>query len=194
MNRSQFEKLSRQFLDKEDELELYKNREVGKPNYYPYIPFTNHNKLFDVFFMLKRFVNALNNKKPKFVDIGAGTGRIVKLAQKFGFDAFGIEYVEKNVSIGRKLYGLSDEELFQGDAFELTRKQMADVNIVYTYMPIHDSNLMTKLHMHLATITSHRTIIAEMLPKYYPMNLFCGSNLNIFNRDMNCCAIENDSY
>lgn len=133
---------------------------------FPYIPFHGVSDLYDLFINLVEY-----HQKPTLLDVGAGTGRIVALAKFMGIDAKGIELNPDCVIEGRKLYGFSEEELMVKDAFELDREFLKQFDVIYTYMPISNRDLMGKLHMHLYANAGSWAILAEMLPDYYPVYL-----------------------
>lgn len=141
---------------------------------YPYIPFHGVSNLYDLFINLVEYHQKRAYKKrlkPTLLDVGAGTGRIVTLAKFMGIDAKGIELNSDCVIEGRKLYGLSEKELMVKDAFELDREFLEQFDVIYTYMPIAEPGLMGKLHMHLYATAGIWTVLAEMLPQYYPVKL-----------------------
>ena len=149
-----------------------------------YIPFTHTEDLFHALSLVKKSQEETvlpyrSNKKLKFLDVGAGTGRIVKIAKDFGFDAFGIEYEEKYVKAGRKAFGFSEKELFQKDAFDIDADFLKDVDIIYTYMPVKNTELMGKLHTQLYSRAVYNTILLEMYPVYYPASWVCHSIANL---------------
>lgn len=154
---------------------------VENKDFWHYIPFCKVGDLFEAFSLAKEKLeeNVLpyrSNKKLKFLDVGCGTGRIVKIAQDFGFDAFGIEYEEKYIKAGRKAFGFSEKELFQKDAFDIDKDFLKNVDIIYTYMPIRTEELMGKLHCQLYSRAKFATVLLEMFPCYYPASsLVCGS-------------------
>lgn len=151
--------------------------------YFPYVPIRHCNDFFNAFeainFLLKLQISysGYNPKKqdwiPLFMDVGAGTGRILYMAKQAGFRVKGVEYNPELVKIGKKYFGLTDEELICKDAFDLDREFYSEANIIYTYMPIQDSIKMGKLHVHLVlnsiSYSSYDPIFVEMLPQYYPI-------------------------
>lgn len=130
---------------------------------YPYIPMHDSVGLYEVFCMAKK-------NKLSLLDIGAGTGRIIALAKFCGISAAGLEYQELYVKAGRKLFGLSEEELFVGDAFEISPETLSEYGLIYTYMPIRVAERMTDLHFSLYQKSAPGTKFVEMLPSYYPVN------------------------
>lgn len=151
-----------------------------KVGYFPYIPYGGNDthekgivKLYQIFLELSKYIIApYNNIKPStvFLDVGAGSGRMVKLAEFFGFEARGIEVQEKYVELGRKYYRFKKDQLIVKDAFDIDQEFLKDIRIIYTYMPISRRELMTKLHMHLYSNAECNTVFAEMLPDYYPLD------------------------
>lgn len=152
----------------------------GKKEYYPYIPLHGAKELYEVFCKVveaqtdtNKYIDGRVLESLEFWDIGAGTGRIVQLAKEFGIkNTRGLEYCQEYVHAGRELYGFSSEELMCMDGFDVDHKFMQNVGIVYTYMPIAKSELMTKLHCHLVSLAAWGTAFVEMLPSYYPMSQY----------------------
>lgn len=176
-NASELDRIARQ---------KYSEKKLDERNqdYWWYIPFTHTNDLFMAFSAVKKFLedcykySSKENKKLRFLDVGSGPGRIVKIAEDFGFDAFGIEYEQKYVKAGRKAFGFSETELFQKNAFDIDAEFLKDVDIIYTYMPVKNKELMTKLHCQLYSKARYDTILLEMYPVYYPTNDLCFSSRN----------------
>lgn len=105
----------------------------------------------------------------KVLDVGAGTGRIVKLLKECGINAAGIEFFEPYAEAGRKKFKLSEQELIVGDAFKMTPEFLQEFNVIYTYMPIKNPRRMSELHVQLFHTTSCSTVLTEMYPVYYPL-------------------------
>jgi SAM-dependent methyltransferase len=77
--------------------------------------------------------------QPKFLDCGCGVGNVVMMAQYAGFDAYGIEYDEKTLKRGQRLFKqfrLDPKKLFQGDILEYPDYHKYDV--LYGYCPLSD--------------------------------------------------------
>jgi SAM-dependent methyltransferase len=172
--------LAREYLPKDADF-----KGINK-DFWWYIPFGHTEDLYDAFSLAKDKTekNILpygSSKKIRFLDVGAGTGRIVQIAKNFGFDAFGIEYEQKYVKAGRKVFGFTEQELFQKDAFDIDTDFLANVDIIYTYMPVKNKELMGKLHNQLYSRAMYNTILLEMYPVYYPACALSRSpsNLNI---------------
>lgn len=137
---------------------------------FEYIPMHNSDVLFSLITFL--VTDEIFAKKPATVlDVGCGTGRIVKILQDFGIKARGIEFHSPYVKRGRKGFKLSEEDLVVGDAFEITPEFLSEFSVIYTYMPLYNRNSMVKLHLELYMKAQYGTILVEMLPEYYPMNL-----------------------
>jgi len=142
------------------------DHDLQKEGSYPYIPFHGYRYLHEVFSMVLK-------EKPErrgFVDIGCGTGRIVYLAKRCGIPAKGLEYHEPYTKLGKEMFGLSEEDLVVGNAFDVSDKFLCGFSFIYTYMPIMNPRKMTQLHVSLMEKAGYRTTFLEMLPKYYPMN------------------------
>lgn len=156
------------------------SKENNQKGYFPYVPFSSGGVYFYELFteLYAKYIHGVSwmgrdkIKTPTFLDVGAGTGRIVKLAKTFGFNARGIEYQQEYVNVGRKMHNLGPDELICMDAFDLTTETLKDVDIIYTYMPIGQSNLMTNLHLWLVKESMNDTLFVEMLPSYYPVVMF----------------------
>lgn len=130
--------------------------------FYPYIPVYEVLGLHKLFFLCK-----LQNLS--LFDVGAGTGKIIMLAKFCGIPAAGLERQCVYVEAGRKVYGLSEEELMLEDAFEISPEILSKFGVIYTYMPIRNSKRMTELHFSLYSKVPKGTFFAEMLPEYYPL-------------------------
>ena len=148
-----------------------------KEGYFPYIPYVYLSDLYMVFLeiWMRNLEYKQVDKEIRFLDVGCGTGRVVKLAEIFGFKSFGVECLENVAMIGRNAYGLSEERLIWADAFDLDEEFLSRFDAIYTYMPIADRELMGKLHMHLVSKSRKNdssygnTLFVEMLPRYYPV-------------------------
>lgn len=179
MTKEKFSRLCTDINKKDKEILDILNGEIYQkafPNkdYYPYIPFNIQTELYHVF---KRISEA--DFPRSFIDIGAGTGRIVKLAKEFGIEKVcGVEYSKICVEMGRQYFNLTDEELICKDAFELDYEFLCKYKYIYTYHPISNPNLMSKLHVHLVNNSSYGAVIIEMLPSYYPVK-----NIMTLSRD-----------
>lgn len=157
-------------------LNAQKTREHGVAGVYPYISFRGFDDLWELFEALTLKFRGKENVK--FLDVGAGTGRIPKLGKEYGFGkSVGVEFFEPYVKAGRKFHKLSESELLVKDGFTLTRGFLQDFNVIYTYMPIVDSRKMTQLHSHLVFEADWNTVFVEMLPRYYPMAVYEGNKL-----------------
>lgn len=144
---------------------------IEKEGSYPYIAFHDPFALYELFSKILEM--PLNTRR--FVDIGCGTGRIVNLAQACGIPAKGLEYHEPYTKLGREIFGLADEDITVGNAFDITSDFLHDFEFIYTYMPLFNGEKMTKLHTHLYEKAHYGTILVEMLPRYYPMSKFYGT-------------------
>lgn len=166
------EKIDREIRQSLSAADLYHHSAEVKGSY-PYIAFHDEQRLCDFFRMLlQKHQSVYPNRPLKLLDVGAGTGRIVYLAKRFGIPAMGIEYHEPYVKLGREYFGLSEEELVVGDAFEMSVEFLAPITVIYTYMPLYNPLKMSELHFSMYHKTQYGTVFAEMLPSYYPMNEF----------------------
>lgn len=178
MQYSEFRDLHQNYLKEDEEIrralrdtEQFNHKIVGS---FPYIPYTGTRTLYEIFSGIRE---AYENRTyypdgGKFLDIGAGTGTIVKLAKDFGLSAVGIEFHEPYVIAGRKLHGLSDEELVLENAFNLHREFLTQFQVIYTYMPLCNSDKMSELHFQIFRRLDYEAVMVEMLPNYYPMDNF----------------------
>lgn len=57
------------------------------------------------------------------LDIGCGKGHLLKLAKERGYKVEGVEISRKKVKSGKKLFGLRDEEIHQGNALTFPFKK-----------------------------------------------------------------------
>lgn len=146
----------------------------GVDRSFTYIQFTNRKVLYWLFKQI-----ATNYFSPKLLDVGAGTGRIVLLAEFCGIPAHGIEFHKPYIEAGVKFLGISPEKLYHKDAFELDYKFLQNYNVIYTYMPIADFWEMSRLHLHMVKNAEYGTTFFEMLPQYYPMKNFAGERSNV---------------
>ena len=152
------------------------NREHNVRGVYPYIAYQGMDDLWELFESLSR--KFLGKENVKFLDVGAGTGRIVDLARKFGFGkSVGVEFYEPYVIAGRKFHKLGESDLLVKDAFKLNYDFLKDFNVIYTYMPIRDGRKMCQLHCQLVSEAGWNTIFVEMLPRYYPVAVYEGNKL-----------------
>lgn len=148
---------------------------------YDYIPNHGTKGLYEAFSHIKITLENAYRHDIGFIDVGAGTGRIVKLAKEFGFNPVcGVEFQEQYVKLGRKEYRLSDKELVVKDAFTLDAEFLKDFRAVYTYMPLIDRKRMSALCFHLNNIAKESTVFVEMLPEYFPLNRFARNHYQEF--------------
>jgi hypothetical protein len=104
-----------------------------KNNYFPYIPICSYNLEYIVNDVLKS-KKKLN--KLSFIDIGAGTNTIPQLFKILGFGKVaGLEFDPVYVALDNQ------KLLLEGDLLTYNFK---DYDILYSYNPIIDSNLMIK--------------------------------------------------
>jgi len=68
--------------------------------------------------IFKHCINPAFEKLGKMLDVGAGTGVLVNVAKKFGWDATGIEFNKTAVEIGKKKFRIN---LIQGNLYELEK-------------------------------------------------------------------------
>ena len=155
------------------EADLY-NHPLEKDGSYPYIPFSADAALYDLFEKISKMraseTTVIERDKISLLDVGCGTGRIVWLAKKFGLSAKGLEYHEPYVKLGKEYFGLSDEDLMVGNAFDLKYDFLKQFRVIYTYMPLYKPVEMTRLHFSMYYEAARHTIFVEMLPSYYPMS------------------------
>lgn len=180
MNKNSFIKLYDEICEKDGAakalLNAQRNREHNVPGVYPYIAFQDEHDLWDLFQAL--FQKFKGKENVRFLDVGAGTGRIVDLARKYGFGkAVGVEFFEPYVIAGKEMHKLGESDLLVEDAFNLKWDFLKDFNVIYTYMPIRDSRKMSQLHCHLVAEAGWKTIFVEMLPQYYPVAVYMGNKL-----------------
>ena len=138
-----------------------------------YISFHNFPELFR---LLKELRVMFSKLSPTICDVGAGTGRMVRIFRDFGFKSFGIEFHPPYVQYGRKAFDLSSEELMLADAFKIPDDIYRSANVLYTYMPVRNAKKMAELHLHLYNVAKPGTILVEMYPVYYPVEQFVDKN------------------
>lgn len=163
---------------------------------YPYIPERYHRELFNLISFLKTPTKAKYSERfpsPVVLDVGAGTGRIVRMLIDNGIPAAGIEFHYPYVEWGRKVHKLSYNELIWKNAFDLDAEFLSGFNVIYTYMPLCNGFRMTELHFHLWKNSAPGTIFIEMYPLYYPMNMARIYNKNIEN-DFGLAFIKKASH
>lgn len=101
-------------------------------NYYPYIPSCE----FSIMKVFEDIYKTMNTKDLKFIDIGAGNDVILNIAKILGFDICrGLEYNDKLIELN------SSNTLIKGDLLDYDFK---DYDVLYSYNPIIDSELMLK--------------------------------------------------
>lgn len=105
----------------------------------------------------------------KFVDVGAGAGFKVRIAQEmFGYDATGIEYDKKYVDFAIKYLGFGKPNHWNSERMRLIHKNAFDVNykefdVIYFYRPLGPEELQTKLEKHIiATMRDDALVIGAM--------------------------------
>ena len=74
---------------------------------------------------------------PRFLDCGSGLAFVTALARRLGFNASGVEWSEKYVSLAKQLFPSSNT--LQGDVLEFTG--YADYDVIYYYGPFSDETL-----------------------------------------------------
>lgn len=103
--------------------------------------------------------------RKRFVDVGAGAGFKVFMAEKMGFQATGIEFDEKYVDFGRNLLGLTGEDwsgkLIHQDALKTNYK---DFDIIYFYRPIRDEEGQAKLEERILSTMRDDAIVIGVMP------------------------------
>ncbi len=175
-----FEKFGQEISRQDDDIRnslqsigQYKH-DLGKESY-AYIPMSDLRSLYGVFkhviYLKENFKRYDKDFEIDLIDIGAGTGRILLLAKFLGLKAAGLEYHEPYVKFGRELFGLTEEELIVGNAFNVSPEFLQKSRVIYTYMPLHNHTRMTELHFSMYLKAASSTRFIEMLPQYYPMNL-----------------------
>ena len=165
----------------------------NKRDVWNYIPFRHANSLWEVLQALK--VEFPGRKNLGFLDVGAGSGRIVHIMKKTGLfsKVCGVEFHKPYVNFGRKLYKLNSTELICKDAFTVDREFLKDIHMIYTYMPIRDKNIMGNLHNYLWNCSLADRVMVEMYPVYYPVNVLSYTDKNLLinkKGDFQACMIK----
>lgn len=99
-------------------------------NYSPFVPTSvkKYNKEFEELF---EFLNTLNLSNKKFVDLGSGTGDIVLMFAKKGYESYGIELNPCLVFISKlRAKKMKNVAFIRNDFFEA---DLRDFRIVYVY-------------------------------------------------------------
>lgn len=175
-------------IDQKDEATVEVLRRRGQYSHgdkfaYTYIPLNSARSLWNVFEGITNYFLDKNKFRkddpiiPHLLDMGAGTGRIVKLAKAYGLKASGAEFYEPYVRLGREIHGLSEDELFVLNGFDATGSMLNKYNVIYTYMPISFPTEMSRLAAHLNYEAAYGTIFVEMLPSYWPLRMFKNPNV-----------------
>lgn len=94
-----------------------------------------------------------NYGSPKFVDVGAGLGFKVKMANHLGFYARGIEYDKRYIVFAKKYLKL---DLIYQNALEA---QYDEYDVIYFYRPIADETIQAKLEDRIIETMRPGTII-----------------------------------
>ena len=142
----------------------FHEEDPSKPGYYPYIPMGNSWSIISTL-----SGSGFKDGELKFLDIGAGTGRIVALAKYLGYKRVcGVEVNPVWVKAGRKAYGLTAAQLICQDAFDMDKAFIDKFDRIYFYCPIADHTLMRKLFIQIYDLACEGALLVEMLPNYLP--------------------------
>jgi hypothetical protein len=116
--------------------------------------------------MLKR---PMSHEK-SFVDVGAGLGFKVVIAQEMGFDATGIEYDKKYVDFAVKYLGFgTGSGRWPSSRRKLVYKNALDVDyknfdIIYFYRPIAQDDIQRKLEKQIISTMRDDAIVIAIMP------------------------------
>jgi hypothetical protein len=155
------------------------HHQMPKPGYYPSIRY-NLRHFFEI--------ETINPKSPKqhffdwdtlgklktqtFLDIGSCNGEKLAAAKVMGYgQAIGIEVSKLSHNIAKRFFkGIESVELYNRDAFDCG-DVINKADIVYTYKPINNHELMIKLYLHIIKNLKIGAKHIEVLPFYmYNMN------------------------
>lgn len=104
--------------------------------HYGFVPM-NTESILETLFRLYHYMESCRGLH-KFLDIGCGIGNIVLLAQKVGFDAYGLEYNKKIYDIAKGLMGRN--HIFRGNMTDFGKYNEYDV--LYYYVPMVNGKAM----------------------------------------------------
>jgi len=150
-----------------ERIKLLEGKKLRKNNsYYEFVPFYDYVSLFKLLVKLK------NKGAENFLDVGAGIGNIVHLANSAGLKGVGIEY-DQNL----EHFSLTTDTQYI-DAFDFNAYMKYD--IIYMYCPIHDFKLELSLEI---------KILKAMKSGAYFVSPACHmSSTEYFRKDSKNCA------
>jgi len=146
---------------------------VGKPGYYPYIPFSVEGFVAAIdraMWMSGEYGRHRDFQYPhpvrgnvSFIDVGCGVGDKLALAKLvMGFnDVTGIECVHQTAAVAKKRLGKHQIAVLEMDAFEY---DFSPHNLIYMYHPIADNCLYAQLYAHIAKTIKPGAMILEVMP------------------------------
>lgn len=134
--------------------EASKNIKDGRFTFVPFPCGFFVDTLLDAFFFFGR------DRSKKFLDVGCGIGTKVILASTI-FDAYGIEYDEKYVSLA---HALNINRVGKADA--LTFDRYDEFDFIYYYRPIHDTDKYRALESKIHREMKSGALIAPMHTEY----------------------------
>jgi hypothetical protein len=155
-----------------------KSAEEEDVHAYPYIA-SNHWNFILGAATLRQY---LPTKNPRFIDVGCGIGDKVILASMFGMEASGIELNQDTAAFAgyiTRLIGLDDDryddwdddgddgespQIIRGNAFA---HNFSPYNLVYTYLPSSDRDVLARLYDHCMTTMQNGAILWEIAGAHY---------------------------
>jgi hypothetical protein len=140
----------------------------------------------------------LPTENPRFIDVGCGVGDKVILASMFGMKASGIELNQDTAAFAgyiTRLLGLSGDwdddwdddgdggespQIIRGNAFA---HNFFPYNLVYTYLPSSNSDVLARLYDHCMTTMQDGAILWEIAGAHYSAHYLKGYGWKINGKD-----------
>ena len=132
------------------------------------IPYEGLGSLAKTFEIIQRRLFKKLKRKPKFLDIGCGTGNIVLLAHYLDYEAAGLEYNLRTYRIAKQLcnthYLNNGIKIIRNDM--RTFKHYSEYDVLYYYHPILSYNAMTEFSIKLAKEMKSGAYVVCVGPNY----------------------------
>ncbi len=105
---------------------------------YPFVPMDTRQAFDQILCARSHLEQRADRPSPwTFLDIGAGIGNVLLIAEQMGFDVFGIEKDPYPCSIARQLIG--EDRVQEADIWQFDGYHRFDV--IYYFRPFHDGTL-----------------------------------------------------